>query len=67
MGTVLYVLCEIIRHIAVYVQPLMPESAGKILDQLGQEERTFESLKTPLKPGTPLREPVPVFPRIEKV
>ena len=67
MGTVLYVLCEIIRHVAVYAQPLMPESASKILDQLDQSERTFESLKTPLKSGTGLREPVPVFPRIEKV
>ena len=67
MGTVLYVLCEVIRHVAVYVQPLMPESAAKILDQLAQEERTFESLHLPLKPGTPLSEPVPLFPRIEKI
>lgn len=67
MGTVLYVLCEVIRHVAVYVQPIMPDAAGKILDQLGQEERTFESLKTPFKPGAALREPMPLFPRIEKV
>lgn len=66
MGTVLYVLCEVIRHVAVYVQPIMPESAAKILDQLGQDERTFESLRTPLKAGTLLCEPVPLFPRIEK-
>jgi methionyl-tRNA synthetase len=66
MGTVLYVLCEVIRHVAVYVQPLMPESAGKILDQLGQTERTFESLHSPLKGGTLLSEPIPLFPRIEK-
>ncbi|MBA3814043.1 MAG: methionine--tRNA ligase [Alphaproteobacteria bacterium] len=67
MATVLYVLCEVIRHVAVYVQPLMPEAAAKMLDQLGQEERTFESLQEPLKPGTALVEPVPLFPRIEKV
>lgn len=66
MGTVLYVLCEVIRHVAVYVQPLMPESAGKILDQLGQEVRTFESLRQALKSGTVLLEPTPLFPRIEK-
>ncbi len=67
MGTVLYVLAEVIRHAAIYVQPVMPDSAGKILDQLGQTDRTFESLKTPLKPGTKLSEPVPVFPRVEKM
>jgi methionyl-tRNA synthetase len=66
MSTVLYVLCEVIRHVAVYVQPVMPESAGKILDQLGQDERTFESLRTPLKVGTALCEPAPIFPRIER-
>jgi len=65
MNTVLYVLADVIRHVAVYIQPLMPESAAKILDQLGQEERTFESLKAPLKPGIPLGEPMPVFPRVE--
>ncbi len=66
MGTILYVLTEVIRHIAIYIQPLMPTAAGKILDQLAQEARTFEALKTPLKAGTVLKEPQPLFPRIEK-
>ncbi|MBY0502212.1 MAG: methionine--tRNA ligase [Alphaproteobacteria bacterium] len=66
MQTVLYVLAEVIRHIAIYVQPLMPESASKILDQLGQKERSFKDLKTPLKSGTSLNEPQPIFPRVEK-
>ncbi|MBY0272630.1 MAG: methionine--tRNA ligase [Alphaproteobacteria bacterium] len=65
MGTVLYVLAEVIRHVAIYVQPLMPDSASKILDQLGQTERTFEGLQTPLKSGTPLTEPQGLFPRRE--
>lgn len=65
METLLYVLCEVIRHIAIYIQPLIPDSASKMLDQLGQEDRTFESLHTPLKPGTPLPEPTPLFPRVE--
>lgn len=65
METILYVLAEVIRHIAVYIQPLMPDSACKILDQLGQTERDFESLKIPLKSGTSLVEPQPTFPRIE--
>lgn len=64
MGTVLYVLADVIRHIAIYIQPLMPASAAKILDQLGQEERTFDALKKPLKAGLILPEPVALFPRI---
>lgn len=66
MATVLYVLAEVIRHIGIYVQPLMPESAEKILDLLNQKERTFKALETPLEAGTPLNEPLPIFPRIEK-
>ncbi len=66
MKTVLYVLAEVIRHVAIYTQPLMPDSASKILDQLGQTERTFVALTTPLKSGIPLTEPTPLFPRIER-
>lgn len=66
METVLYVLAEVIRHVAVYTQPVMPDSSSRILDQLGQKDRTFASLKTPLVAGTALCEPVPVFPRIEQ-
>jgi len=66
MGAILYVLAEVIRHVAIYIQPLMPESASKILDQLGQTERTFEALKKPLKAGTLLQEPLALFPRIVK-
>lgn len=51
----------------------MPESAGKILDQLGVPEgdaRLFTALEPgggrfSLEPGAPLDKPVPVFPRIE--
>lgn len=65
METVLYVLTDVIRHIALYLQPIMPASASKILDQIGQEERTFAALKTPLQPGIPLKEPTPIFPKVE--
>ncbi len=66
MNTILYVLAEVVRHVAIYVQPLMPDSASKILNFINQTDRDFESLKTRLKSGTPLNEPSGVFPRIEK-
>ena len=35
MATVLYVLAETLRHIAILALPFMPDSAGRLLDQLG--------------------------------
>ncbi|MEX2616764.1 MAG: methionine--tRNA ligase [Alphaproteobacteria bacterium] len=65
METVLYVLAETIRRLTLYVQPFMPESTGKILDQLAvpAECRNFTSLESALQPGTALPKPAPVFPR----
>jgi methionyl-tRNA synthetase len=65
MLTVLYNLCEAIRKIAIMLQPLMPDSASKILDQLAvsADERTFAHLETALKAGSVLPAPQGVFPR----
>ncbi|MGH9808034.1 MAG: methionine--tRNA ligase, partial [Terriglobia bacterium] len=67
MATILYVTAEVTRQIAILVQPVMPESAAKLLDQLGVPNgaRDFEALgpKGRLKPGIDLPPPQPVFPR----
>ncbi|HKF70867.1 MAG TPA: methionine--tRNA ligase [Stellaceae bacterium] len=65
MGTVLYVLAEVIRHLAVFVQPVVPSSAARLLDQLALSEKTrdFASLAKPLAPGVKLPKPEGVFPR----
>jgi methionyl-tRNA synthetase len=67
MATVLYVLAETIRHLAILIQPVMPQAAAKLLDQLGlgASERGFDRLGPAgaLKPGTPLPKPEGVFPR----
>jgi methionyl-tRNA synthetase len=67
MGTILYVTAEVTRQIAILVQPAMPKSAGRLLDQLGvpHDARDFAALgaKGRLKPGTQLPPPAPVFPR----
>src|SRR4029079_665186 len=34
MATILYVTAQVTRQIAILVQPVMPESAGRLLDQL---------------------------------
>ena len=67
MGTILYVTAEVTRQIAILVQPVMPESAGKLLDQLGvpQDARDFAALgpKGRLKARNGIAAAKPVFPR----
>ena len=63
MHTILYVLADTIRQIALLTQPLLPEASAAILDQLAipLDQRKF--LGDSLKPGTALPEPKGVFPR----
>ena len=67
METVLYVLAEALRHIGVLLQPFMPGSAGKLLDQLAvpTDARDFAHLTDAcaLKSGTALPAPQGLFPR----
>ena len=65
MATVLYVTAEVIRVVAVMVQAVMPESAGKLLDLLAvpQDARQFADTATPLAAGVELPQPQGVFPR----
>lgn len=65
MRTVLYVLADVIRMLGIYVQPVAPVAAAKLLDQLAvpEDARAFADIETPLTPGTALPPPSPVFPR----
>jgi methionyl-tRNA synthetase len=70
MATVLYVIMEVLRHVAILYQPIIPTSANKILDLLTvpEDERSFDHLygdEYKIKPGTPVPKPEGVFPRIE--
>lgn len=61
--TVLWVLAETIRRVTLLVQPFMPESSGKILDQLAVKDRDFAAFDSELASGTELPKPQGVFPR----
>jgi len=67
MNTVLWILLETIRHLAILAQPVTPDAAAKLLDQLGVSEaaRSFAHLGEMgrLRSGTPLPAPQGVFPR----
>jgi methionyl-tRNA synthetase len=67
-GTILYVTAEVVRQLAILVQPVMPASADKLLGLLAltdPAQRIFAALGPAgrLKPGTQLPEPQGVFPR----
>jgi methionyl-tRNA synthetase len=66
MGTVLHVLAETIRHLAILVQPVVPSAAARLLDQLAvpADGRDFAALAAaPLRAGTKLPKPEGIFPR----
>jgi methionyl-tRNA synthetase len=65
MATVLYVLAEVLRHLALLAQPVVPAAAAKLLDQLAvpAERRSFAALGDALVPGTKLPKPEGIFPR----
>ncbi|MEI7512645.1 MAG: methionine--tRNA ligase [Candidatus Uhrbacteria bacterium] len=72
VGEILYALLESLRWYAWLVQPVMPEISNKIFEQLGlnaEKELSqgwVQGLKWGgLKPGAPLGDPMPLFPRSE--
>lgn len=70
MSQVLYTLLELIRYIAIMLQPFTPDSAAKMLDQLNinMDERSFKHLHLnyALKPNSQLPYPSPIFPKLEQ-
>lgn len=67
LGTVLYNLLETIRFIGVALEPFMPETSEKILDEIGAGKRDLASLERfgALEAGKYVGEPVPIFARID--
>ena len=80
MDQVLSVLCLAIYHLALAIMPVVPESAGKVLDQLGVpvDRRNFPLTQQRLwhiwdaswavalrDTGVTLPPPTPIFPRLE--
>jgi methionyl-tRNA synthetase len=65
MADVLRVLLDALRGIATVLQPFMPDSMARMLDQLGvtQDERTFAALEVALPGGRQLPAPQGIFPR----
>lgn len=69
MHQILYRLVESLRYIAILLQPFIPDSAAKMLDQLGISvtERDFSCLNIEfaIKAGRQIEKPEGIFPRLE--
>ncbi|WJY18229.1 methionine--tRNA ligase [Alteriqipengyuania flavescens] len=73
MKAVLQTLFIAIRDLAIAIQPVVPEKAAAILDQLGigAEARSFADLANAawfdrlVESGFPVAKPTPAFPRLE--
>jgi methionyl-tRNA synthetase len=70
MGTVLYVLAETIRRLAIMTQPFMPDASAKMLDAVASpaDKRSFGDVTDTaamLVPGAELPKPQPIFPRYQ--
>jgi methionyl-tRNA synthetase len=67
METILYVTAEVVRQVAILIQPVMPVSGARLLDLLGQPAgaRSFAALGSGgrLAPGIDIPAPSAVFPR----
>lgn len=70
LSTVIYNLLESLRIIAILIWPVLPQTSGLILKQLGESpvEADFEKVIRwgGLNPGTPVQAAPALFPRIEK-
>ncbi|MBQ8094435.1 MAG: methionine--tRNA ligase [Clostridia bacterium] len=70
LGTVLYVLCECARIVAVMISPVMPRTPERIFEQIGvtqPESKAWESTKKfgLLKPESRVHKGDALFPRID--
>ncbi|MDE2333362.1 MAG: methionine--tRNA ligase [Rhodospirillales bacterium] len=65
MAAVLRVLADVLRALATVLQPFMPGSMARMLDQLGvaPDQRDLADLANPVPDATVLPAPSPVFPR----
>lgn len=73
MRVVLQTLFACLRDLAIAIQPVVPEKAASLLDQLGipGDERSYGDIADPewynrlVERGFTVDKPVPVFPRLE--
>jgi methionyl-tRNA synthetase len=68
LGGILYNLLETLRFVSILIQPFMPQTASKIIKQLGLERKfSFDDLEWgKLKPKTKIKRDKILFEKINK-
>jgi methionyl-tRNA synthetase len=71
LQTVLYTATAALRFLAVLLDPVIPHACQKLWEQLGQQGRVTDQNSDQLKfqdlrPGTEVRKPEAIFPRLDK-
>ncbi len=68
LQTVLYNLLESIRFLGVLLSPFIPDSAKKMVEQIGTDVTSYESLQSfgGIVAGTQVAKPEPLFSRIDE-
>lgn len=68
-GNVLYANLTLVKALALMAWPFMPKASEKIWEYLGFDSKIvddkFDAINKKLIPGTKLREPMPVFKKVE--
>ncbi|MCP5322991.1 MAG: methionine--tRNA ligase [Candidatus Paracaedibacteraceae bacterium] len=64
MKEVLYVLCNVIKRLALLTFPILPSASKTILLQLGVTKFVYENFTEMMPEKHSIEEPYPVFPRI---
>jgi len=70
LSTVIYNLLEILRHLALLLWPIIPDTSEKIMAALGQGDFNSKDIKTLqvwglLEPGAKVKKSEALFPRIQ--
>lgn len=65
MAAVLYITAEVVRQVAILAQPIVPDSAARLLDliEVAPDKRHFADLSVRLADGIVIGQPSGVFPR----
>ena len=66
MSNVLYTLAELLRRIALVLEPFAPQHAHAMLDQLSipQKMRDMSTFSNKIVPGTIIAKPKPIFKKV---
>jgi methionyl-tRNA synthetase len=64
MNAVLYVLCNVIKRLALLTFPILPTASEAILNLLGESTFTYDVFDVLISDQRKIKEPQPVFPRI---